>query len=60
METYTGSWRLFNGLAEQSSRVQFNLVRASYADNLKSIKNKSNNESLKILLKLETNLKQKR
>ena len=29
LENHTGSWRLFNGLAEQSNRVQFNLVSTS-------------------------------
>ena len=56
METYTGSWRLFNGLAEQSSRVQFSLVHSSSADNLKFIKNKPHKNSLKTPLKLDTEL----
>ena len=60
MENNSGSWRLSRGLAEQSNRVQFNLVHRSDADNLKFIKNKSHKNSLKTLLKLETNLKQMR
>jgi len=60
VETYTGSWRLFTGLAVHLGSPLLTLVHSSYADNLKFIKNKPHKDSLKIPLKLETNSKQKR
>ena len=56
LENHTGSWRLFNGLAGQSSRVQFSLVHTGYADNLKFIKNQPHKDSLKTPLKLANKL----
>ena len=60
LENHTGSWWLFTGLAVHLYSPLLTLVHSSYADNLKFIKNKSHKDSLKTLLKLETNLKQKR
>jgi len=60
METYPGSWRLFNVLAVHLDRPWLTLVRSSYADNLKLIKNKPHKDSLKTPLKLGTDWVQKR
>jgi len=54
VETYTGSWRLFNGLAVHLDRPLQTLVHSSYADNLEFIKNKPHKDSLKIPINLAT------
>ena len=56
METYPGSWRLFNVLAVHLYRPLQTLIDISYADNLKFIKNKPYKDSLKTLVKLDTKL----
>ena len=56
MENNSGSWRLFNGLALHPSSHCLTLVHSSYAGNLKSIRNKSHKDSLKTLIKLDTEL----
>jgi len=60
LENHTGSWWLFNGLAVHLGSPLLTLVDTSYADNLKSIKNKPHKDSLKISVKLETDWKQER
>jgi len=55
LENDTGSWRLFKGSAVHLDRPLQTLVHTSYADNLKSIKNKPHKDSLKTPLKLDTN-----
>ena len=56
MENDTGGWRLFTWLAEHPIRHYLTLSCNSYADNLKSIKNKSHKDSAKTLLKLVSRL----
>ena len=60
MESYPGSWRLFTGLAVHLGSPLLTLVHSSCADNLKFIENKPHKDSLKIILKLATNWRQKR
>ena len=45
MENYSGSWRLFTGLAEHTTSHYSTLPHTSYADYLQFIKNKSLKDS---------------
>ena len=53
-------WKIIQEAGDYLRGQRSALVHTSYADNLQFIKNKSHKDSLKTLLKLETNLKQKR
>ena len=48
-------WKLIQEAGDYLMVLRLTLVRSSYADNLKFIKNKPHKDSLKTPLKLDTN-----